>query len=91
MKKDNEIKPFFRIILCKDDSMENWSIVNNPKFDLETKSLHTILLNDVNKYAETKNCGVRYRMIRVSDYEKYGFKLDELKKEWTLDPRTEEV
>ena len=84
---DKVIEPFFRLLLSKMDGSGPWSLISNPSWDIFSKSADTILHNAVNEYVEYKNCGVAHRMIRVSDADKYGIHKQDLRIEFTLDPR----
>lgn len=76
----------FRVILtCDCDKLyAPWSVVKNPKWNPVTRGQSAILDNEVNDYAEYKNCGVIYRMIRVTDWNDY--ERGSLEPEWTLNP-----
>lgn len=86
MHNNKEILPFFRVIISRLDEDEKWIVLSNPRWDYFAIALNMLLLNHANEYADYKNCGVLYRMIRVESIEKY-FNETTLKPEWTLDPR----
>lgn len=49
-----------------------WQPVANPRWSMFTEAMSTLLMNSCNDYIEYANSGVRYRMIRWKDREKYG-------------------
>ena len=79
------IMSFFRVILSRLESNLDWQIVSNPRWDYFTKAQSAILDNGVNDYAEYKNGGRISRMVRFSDLESYGLKIND--ESWVLDPR----
>lgn len=59
---------------CELHSHQNkvkWEVVSNAKVDHFTGAMNDILRNLANDYAEYKNCGVVYRMIRFMDLFQY--------------------
>lgn len=77
--KDND-----RIIICRLESEDSWQVLSNPRYDMESIAMSSILFNDSNNYVEYKNCGVINRMIRYRDIGKYRIKKEEIKSEFVL-------
>lgn len=78
------IKSHYRVLISTLSLGDTWKIVVNPRWNASMRACNQILLSFANDYAEYKNCGVIYRMIRVRDLEKYG--INEVKPEWVLNP-----
>lgn len=79
------VLPFFRVILTRLAGRDEWHVVSNPRWDHCTRGQSAILDNTCNDYAEYRNCGCVYRMIRYKDRREYGIR--KLRSVWTLDPR----
>ena len=73
-----------RVILTRLSEEDKWQVVANPKWASSTVGMSNILDNSANDYAEYKNCGCIYRMIRDKDWPEYGE--GELADAWMLDP-----
>ena len=84
--EDIAIKHFFRILISKLDGAERWSIISNPSWCSSSRACSEVLKNAANKYSEYLNCGVQHRMIRVEDLREYGFRFEDLRLCWTLNP-----
>jgi len=74
-----------RVLVSKLNNREYWSVISNPKNDILTQSMSTILLYSTNDYVEFRNCGALYRMVRYCDIEKYGISKSDIKTEYTLE------
>ena len=72
------VKPYDRILLTKLEGEGFWRVISNPRWDYFNRAKSNLLRNECVEYAETKNGPSRDRMVRVSDIEKYGIKIDEL-------------
>lgn len=75
----------FRIIITRFND-KRWDVICNPQWDNAKKALNMILHNSANDYAEYKNCGVTYRMIRAENWNEYCD--GEIDPSWALDPLT---
>lgn len=80
------VMPWFRVLLSRMDVNRPWEIISNPDWNVISRACNTVLTNFANDYAEYKNCGVTYRLIRLDDVEGYGVEREAINREWMLNP-----
>ena len=65
-----------RIILARLTNKRKWGVIDDKRPGYVETSRSTVLFNSVNSYVEYENCGVKYRMVRRSQFAEYGFPED---------------
>jgi len=85
-----EFSPTDRVSLVKHVTNEHfWSIVSNPVWGFHERACSDVLDNEFVSYVEYENCNVLHRMIRFSDFAKYGMQENEIASALRLSERGE--